>query len=463
MSEEISKAWYRKYRPVTMEDYMGDDIKYTVENRFTVPENRPNVFMLHGNRGCGKTSFARIISKYYLCENPHDGKPCEECEICRTINEALIDGEAGVEVPGVVEVDATTANGKEAIQNIIEEAIIPPIYTKFKILILDECHMITKAAQNSLLKIIEDVPEHLIVIFATTDPEDVIGTIHSRCQIKLEVKKKSVKEMADRLMYIAQQEGLHTSIEALEVIAKKADRVPRECINLLENIAKSYGGEVTLDTVRRSTGSVAEEVYMKFFESANSGLEDILLFNKLLKDMDISASNFVSGLTRFTLDCLYIRHMINIEDYPLDYVEQVKKIFETYTSSEFDTLLQVIEHAYKMLGSEESRNELVVTTTALRIGKIGLLSGGLADTVVEAEAENKQSLAKHKAKIQQELTDSINNVHTISATKEKISELINNISEVKTSKLHLDPVDNTDDTTSKDGFLSASELANLIN
>ena len=368
-----------------------------------------------------------------------------------------------MEVPGVVEVDATTANGKEAIQNIIEEAIIPPIYTKFKILILDECHMITKAAQNSLLKIIEDVPEHLIVIFATTDPEDVIGTIHSRCQIKLEVKKKSVKEMADRLMYIAQQEGLHTSIEALEVIAKKADRVPRECINLLENIAKSYGGEVTLDTVRRSTGSVAEEVYMKFFESANSGLEDILLFNKLLKDMDISASNFVSGLTRFTLDCLYIRHMINIEDYPLDYVEQVKKIFETYTSSEFDTLLQVIEHAYKMLGSEESRNELVVTTTALRIGKIGLLSGGLADTVVEAEAENKQSLAKHKAKIQQELTDSINNVHTISATKEKISELINNISEVKTSKVHLDPVDNTDDTTSKDGFLSASELANLIN
>lgn len=466
MAEEISKAWYRKYRPSKMADYIGKDIQDTVNARFKVPENRPNVFMLYGNRGCGKTTFARIISKYYLCESPINGEPCEECEICRTINEALIDGEAGVEVPGVVEVDATTANGKEAIQNIIEDAIIPPMYTKYKILILDECHMITKAAQNSLLKIIEDVPEHLVVIFATTDPDDVIGTIHSRCQLKMEVKKKSVKEMADRLMYIAQQEHLQASQEALEIIAKNGDRVPRECINLLENIAKSSGGIVNLDSVRKILGSVAEEIYMKFYEASNSGLEDILLFNKMLKDMNITAVAFINGLTRFTLDSMYIRHLISIEDYPIDYVNQVKKLFETYTSSEFDTLLQVLEHTYNMLGAEDSRNELIITTTALRIGKIGLLSGGLAEETKEAEKENKGSIAAYKKHAQEEIRQSINNVHTVSANKEKLSEMINSIKEVKTvNPINLNTPAIEDEETTKEtnnGFLSAEQLNGLL-
>ncbi len=463
MAMAENAAWYRKYRPSTMDDYMGEGIKQVVGARFTIPENRPNVMMVHGSRGCGKTTFARIISKYYLCENQIDGHPCEECEICQAINETLIDGETGVEVPGVVELDATIVNGKDAIQDIIEEAIIPPIYTKFKVLIVDECHEISKAAQNSMLKVIEDVPQHLIVIFATTDPEKVLGTIHSRCQLKLEVKKKSVDELADRLMYISQQEGLTTSIEALKIIAKKGDRVPREAINLLEGVAKNYGNAVTIENVRASTGDVAAEIYMGYIEASNTGLEGILMFNKKLKELDISAGTFISGLTRYVLDCMYIRHAIALEDYPEEYIKQVKQLFNKYTSSEFDTLLQVIEYASKMIGNDEPRNELVITTTALRIGKIGLLANGLANEASQAEKENKKSIREYKRHADEDAEAQLDKVQTVSPTKEKLASLMKGAADVASAYgVVINGRREVKTEVAEDGFFSADTLSSML-
>lgn len=431
MSELNNTAWYRKYRPKSMDDYLGESIKQIVENRFTKESARPSVMMIYGTRGCGKTTFARIISKYYLCESPKDGAPCEECDLCLSVNETLINGEAGVETPGVVEVDATTANGKEAIQNIIEDAIIPPVYTKKKILILDECHMITTQAQNSLLKIIEDIPPHLVVIFATTDPEKVIGTVHSRCQLKLEAKKQTIDDMASRLLQIANQEGLITSHDALKIIAKKGDRVPRECINLLESIAKNYGNKVTIANVRNSIKDVASEIYIDFYTAANTSLENILIFNSKLKENDITPKAFISGLSRFSLDCLYVRHSVGIEDYPPEFVKQVKKLFNYYTTSDFDTLLQVIESAIKVIDDDEAKGELLVTTTAMRIGKIQLISKGLVNEAQEAEKENKKSMSEYKKIIEKEKEEENNKERGVSPTKEALANVFGNMAEVK--------------------------------
>ena len=393
MSEQqLDKAWYRKYRPSTMKEYCGERIKRTVESRFTVPQNRPNVMMIYGTRGCGKTTFARIISKYYLCENPINGEPCEQCEICQSINQILIEGETGVECPGVTEVDATTANGKEAIQSIIEEAEMAPIYTKYKILILDECHMITASAQNSLLKIIEDIPPHLVVIFATTDPEKVLGTIHSRCQLKLEAKKQSVEDMANRLLEIAKAEQIETSMDALRLVAKKGNRVPRECINLLENIAKNYGNRVLLEDVIDSTGEIASEIYINFFKAANKNLGEVLKFNKLLKEKDMAIDKFFSGIMRFTLDAMYIKHGISLEDYTSDYVKTIKSLYDDYTSGDFDMLLQILEYAANHISQDDAKNEVLLTTTAMRIGKVKLLAQGLSKEQSEAVKENRESV-----------------------------------------------------------------------
>lgn len=433
MSEvEVGKSWYTKYRPVTMEEYSGPTIKNIVAKRFTKRSNMPHVIMIHGNRGCGKTTFARIISKYYLCENPHeDGTPCEECEMCTSINEILISGESTqVECPGVTEIDATVMNGKEAIQEVLDDAIQAPIYSQYKVLIVDEVHMVSNAAQNSMLKIIEDIPSHLIVIFATTNPEKVLQTIKSRCQLTLEARKQSVKDMAHRLMEISKLENLTVSNEALEIIARKGNRVPRECINLLEGIAKTFDGQVTIDNVKEHLGGVSSDLYLEYFKAANNSLAEILMFNKKLRDNDVKLNDFVSGLMQFALDSMYIKHGISLEDYPLDYVKAVKELFEMYSSSDFDMLLQVLEYLSNTLTEEDAaKNELLLTTTAMRISKIELLANGLAKESGQAIVENKISLYEHSKQLKVD-NDAVVEQMKIDVTPAEIKESFGDIRQV---------------------------------
>ena len=400
MAENDAKAWYRVYRPYNMDGYLGSKIRSTVEARFKKPELRPQVMMIKGPRGCGKTTFARIISKYYLCSNPVDGTPCEECEVCQQINETLIAGDSGIEIPGVTEVNATINNRKDAIQEIMDEAMQPPMFLPYKVIIFDECHEISAAAQNSLLKLIEDIPPYLVVIFATTDPQKIIEPIKSRCQITLEVSKQSVEDMADRLMYISKCENLKVSKEALRMIARSGDRVPRECINLLENVAKSYDGEVTEANVVEITGAIAGEFYMDFYKAANEGLEESLNFLIRIKESGKTAAEFIAGIERFTLDSMYVKHGISLEEYTLDYCKKIKELFNLYTSADFDALLQVLEHSFRGLSQNDSNNDIIILNLARMIGRIHIISKGLSNILEEADEENKLSIEEYSKSMQ---------------------------------------------------------------
>lgn len=389
-------AYHRKYRPMNLDEYMGDAIKETIKARFSDESRYPQTILLSGPRGTGKTSIARLIGMELQCQSKVDGHACGKCEICEDIREKLIKGQAGVECMGVQEVDIASDSGKAAIDDVLEEALIAPVYMKYRILILDECHMMTKQAQNRLLKILEEPPKHLVFILCTTNPEDLLGTVLSRCQLKLEVKKPSIDELADRLLYVCKQEKITASMEALRIIAKKSERITREALNLLEMVAKDCGYQVTVDTVRSKTGDVAAEIYMAYYQAANDSLEQIMIFNKRLKEQDISPKNFIKGLTRFTLDCINLRYGIGIEEYPLEYAKKVKKFFGIYNSEEMDTLLQIIEYANKMIDEDDTKAELIITTTAMRIGKTKLLAVGLTNEVAEANKENKVSFSKYK-------------------------------------------------------------------
>jgi DNA polymerase-3 subunit gamma/tau len=237
-------------------------------------------------------------------------------------------------------------------------------------------------------------------MFCTTNPEKVLQTVKSRIQLTIDVRKQSIQDMAKRLMQISEMEHLTVSQEALEIIARKGDRVPRECINLLENIAKTYDGQVTIDNVKKELGSVTSEIYMEYFRAANRSLSDILLFVKKLKDNDTKLNEFTSGLMGFALDSMYIKHGISLEEYPADYIKQVKELFEMYNSSDFDMLLQILENLSKNLTAEDdSKNEVLLVTTAMRISKINLLANGLANEQKESIAENKLSLFEHSKKL----------------------------------------------------------------
>lgn len=442
MSDEVEKSWYTKYRPTTMEEYSGPAIKDIVSKRFKTRSAMPHVIMIHGNRGCGKTTFARIITKYYLCSNPHeDGTPCEECEMCKAINEILIAGNSTeVECPGVQEIDATIMNGKEAIQDVLDDALQPPIYTPYKVLIIDEVHAVSPAAQNSMLKIIEDIPSHLVVIFATTNPEKVLGTIKSRCQLTLEARKQSVKDMANRLMQISKKEGLTVSMQALQIIARQGNRVPRECINLLESVAKTYDGVVSVDNIKKLVGGVSSDLYMEYFKAANESLGATLLFIRKLRDNDVKLADFVSGLTKFVLDSMYIKHGIALEEYPLEYTEAVNELFKMYESNDFDMLLQVIEYLSNTLTvDDDAKNELLLTTTAMRISKIDLLANGLADEAEHAIVENKVSLYEHSKKLKVN-NDEIAEQLKMDVTPEDIKQSFDDIRQVTNTAGLLDNV-----------------------
>lgn len=426
-----SLAWTRKYRPRSFDEYMGDNVKNLIVNRFKDPDSIPQTVMLYGTRGTGKTSMARLLSKEIHCLNKVNGRACEQCEMCQMIDEYISSTEAGATCDGIVEVDAATTTGKNDINDIISELLQPPMYPlKRVVAILDECHKLSNSAQNSLLKVIEEPPPHLVFILCTTDPDDVIATIHSRMQVKIEVRKKTVDELARHLLDIGEKEKLKISLEACQLIAKKSDRVPRESINLLETVAKNFG-KVTIEDVLATIKDIGNDVYFEFFRAANTSLEDILIFNKSLKDRDIDTQKFMSGLARFVLDSLYIKYGISMEDYDKDFAKSAKELFEIYSSNDLDTMLHVVESAALSLCADENKNELILTTTAMRVGKIKLIASGLGNEAGAASAENRKSLSEYQKQLKKEQSEIGSNTLTFAPSKQAFADMFKDVTVIE--------------------------------
>lgn len=424
MDNNESKSFARKYRPKNLSEYLGDGVKNIVKSRFSDKKNFPQVILMHGTHGTGKTSMARLMAKEYHCLSRVDGHACGKCEMCLELDERLIDAEAGVSVEGVQEVDIGTDSGKSNINQILDEAMLTPLPPfEYKILILDEFHMATKQAQNRLLKIFEEPPKHLVFIMCTTNPENIIDTILSRCQLKIEVRKPSVDELADRLEFVCKQEGIKTSKEALKHIARKSNRIPRDAMMLLESVAKNYGYKATLENVMKQTNEVGSEIYMEYFDAANDSLSSIMMFNKSLNEKGITSKQFMGGLTRFVLDCMYVKYGISLDDYSPEFLKTAKRLFDSYTSQQFDMLLQIIEYALKMIDSDDTKSELILTMTATRIGKVPMLAIGLSGQNVQAEKENKASLVAYKGLLEEDIEKS-KKVSLVSAGDELMNSIM---------------------------------------
>ncbi|MEC9488606.1 MAG: DNA polymerase III subunit gamma/tau [Halanaerobium sp.] len=224
---------YRKWRPVNFADIAGQQVVVrTLTN--AIKNNRiAHAYLFCGPRGTGKTSTAKVFAKSVNCEHGPTTEPCEECPSCRRINEGRS--------MDVIEIDAASNRGIDEIRDLREKVKFSPAEGKYKVYIVDEVHMLTKGAFNALLKTLEEPPEKVIFILATTEPHQLLPTILSRCQ-RFDFRLHGAEDIVDRLTYICQQEGIQADKEALYSIARTAEGSMRDAISLLDQVI-SYAGE----------------------------------------------------------------------------------------------------------------------------------------------------------------------------------------------------------------------------
>lgn len=396
MAEHLN--WARKYRPKNLSEYMGQSIKNRVMQRLSDESLYPRIWCLYGDRGSGKTSLARLIAVEMLCEDKMDGHSCGKCEMCRELQENLLYNDSGSTTPNVIEVDVATDGGKSAIEEIMSEMDIEPLYGKYKICILDECHRLTQQAQNSLLKRLEEPKAYEIYILCTTEPDKLLQPVRSRCEISIAVKPATLQDLVNRLLFICEKEGIETSEQALVALSNAKNRNPRETILKLEDIAKSNNYKVLLETVLKETGTVEADTYIDYFNSANSSLSDIIKFCWNLQDINIQPRDFLVGLSKFVISCLHIVEGLGLERFSSDYITKVKSFFKYYTPQDVDILLQIIEYAIKSATNSSDMGEYILITTAMRIGKIKLLEKDLSN---EKEVSIKETNNGNKLRIEE--------------------------------------------------------------
>ena len=226
------QALYRKWRPKTFSDVIGQShITETLQKQ--VAEGRTShAYLFTGTRGTGKTTCAKILAKAVNCEHPVNGDPCNRCASCLGIeNGSFLD---------VLELDAASNNGVDQVRALRDEAIYSPANVKKRVYIVDEVHMLSTAAFNALLKILEEPPEHLMFILATTELHKVPATILSRCQ-RFSFKRITPQDVAKRLAYVAGQEGIDLTADGAELLSRLADGALRDGLSLLDQCAAAGG------------------------------------------------------------------------------------------------------------------------------------------------------------------------------------------------------------------------------
>lgn len=259
MSEKY-QALYRKWRPMTFDDVVGQNhITETLKHELA-SEKIGHAYLFCGTRGTGKTTTAKIFSRAVNCENPKDGEPCNVCDTCK----GIIDGR----IMDVYEMDAASNNGVDAIRNLREEVIYTPAGCKYKVYIIDEVHMLTIQAFNALLKTLEEPPEHALFILATTEPQKIPQTILSRCQ-RYDFKRIGVDDIAGRLKKVAAAEGINATEDALELIAEIGDGSMRDALSVLDRCS-AFGEELRRENVSEIVGIVDERVLFDITEDVIS-------------------------------------------------------------------------------------------------------------------------------------------------------------------------------------------------
>ena len=328
-------ALYRKFRPDEFEDVKGQDaIVRTLKNQINA-DRIGHAYLFCGTRGTGKTTVAKIFAKAVNCEHPVDGSPCGECAMCKSIA-------AGTSM-NVIEIDAASNNGVDNIREIREEVTYRPTEGKYKVYIIDEVHMLSIGAFNALLKTLEEPPEYVIFILATTEAHKIPITILSRCQ-RYDFKRISIETIAARLRELIDKEGWDVEDKAVRYIAKMADGSMRDSLSLLDQCAVFYMNEtLTYDHVLEVLGAVDTEVFSRLLRQLLAmDVHQVIETVDELVMQGRELSQLAADFTWYLRNLLLVKSSDNMEDVLDVSSENLALLKEEAQMIDSDTLIRYI-------------------------------------------------------------------------------------------------------------------------
>ena len=373
-------ALYRTFRPKTFAEVVGQEpIKTTLKNQIKTGRVG-HAYLLNGTRGTGKTSIAKILSRAVNCENPQDGEPCNQCEICKAILEGSL--------TDVVEMDAASNNSVEDIREIRNEVNFLPTKAKYRVYIIDEVHMLSTGAFNALLKTLEEPPEHVKFILATTEPQKLPATILSRCQ-RFDFKKLSSEDIVSRLKYVCSESKVTVSEDALKLIAVLSEGAMRDALSILERCIQDGEDNVSIDKIKELVGipkltyiyNITKAIIEQNVEMAMTEIDTVINDGKDL-------TNFLWEIIKYVKDILVTKIGKKLEVYS---EEELKQINELANNTSKERLLKII---FKL---SEMENRLKLTTQ-----KIIVFQAGIIDLCINEENNGLEERVKA-------LEDKINN------------------------------------------------------
>lgn len=317
MSEYIVSA--RKYRPSTFKSVVGQKTLTSTLKNAIDSKRLAQAYLFCGPRGVGKTSCARIFAKTINCLNPtEDGEACGECESCRSIDRG--------NSFNIIELDAASNNSVDDIRALTEEVNVPPQVGNYRVFIIDEVHMLSTSAFNAFLKTLEEPPKYVVFVLATTEKHKVIPTILSRCQI-YDFKRITTVDIVEHLQYVASQEGIEASAEALNVIARKADGGMRDALSIFDQIASSSMGHITYQSALANLNVLDYDYYFRLVEAFRAGDvgTSLLIFNEI-QEKGFDTLFFINGLATHIRDL-----MVAADSRTAKLLEVAEEVIEKYT------------------------------------------------------------------------------------------------------------------------------------
>ncbi len=342
-------ALYRKYRPSTFDDVISQPhITTTLKNQI-MGGKHGHAYLFTGSRGTGKTTCAKILSMAVNCLSPKNGNPCLECEACREI----ADGSA----VDIVEMDAASNNGVNDVRMLRDEVAYTPVSCKYRVYIIDEVHMMSTAAFNALLKTLEEPPAHVIFILATTELHKVPATIVSRCQ-RFEFRRIDISDSADRLLQVAENEGITLERDAAELISRLSDGGMRDALSVLDRCIAAEG-TVTSDIVRSCAGVADNDHLFRFAEMiANKDLSGCLNLMQELYNGSKDLARLIDELSGHYRDLMLYKTVPEdknlISALPDEYPE-LEKLCGMYTLGDILRCLELLQKCADSIGKTRHR------------------------------------------------------------------------------------------------------------